>query len=242
MCCPICHNITLNIIGNKNGYDLVKCSDCSCIYVYPFPTNHQIKEMYDGYLATEKYLKKLNKKILTSRYKIFRLKKHQKSQGNAFLDVGCNIGATVRAAQISNYSATGIDLDKVAINNAQNLFKDCEFHVCSSFDLITQGKKFDFIYCSEVIEHVPDTHSFMQSLADLMHVGGILYLTTPDAGHTKVPKNFVEWKEVKPPEHIVFFNKHNMHSLLQEHGFKIIKFFWNHRTNLRVVCRKIQAE
>lgn len=238
MSCPICNNTVSNTIGIKNNLTLVVCSSCACIYVDPVPQNEHLQEMYDDYLPTEKYVKKLKKKILTSRYKIFRLKKHQKSPGNTFLDVGCNIGATVKAAQISGYSATGIDLDKTSVSKASELFEDCEFQACSTFDLIETGRKFDFIYCSEVIEHVPNVQAFVQSLADLMHPGALLYLTTPDAGHPKVPKNILNWKEVKPPEHLVFFNKSNMRLLLQEHDFEIIKFFWNHRANLRVVCRK----
>jgi len=238
MSCPVCNDNVSNTIGKKNNLTLVACPSCTCIYVDPVPDNEHLQEMYDDYLPTEKYLKKLKKKTLTSRYKIFRLKKYQNSPGESFLDVGCNIGATVRAAQLSGYSAMGIDLDKISVRKANEFFEYCEFETCSTFDLIKTGRKFDFVYCSEVIEHVPGVQAFVQSLADLMHTGALLYLTTPDAGHPKVPKNILNWKEVKPPEHLVFFNKSNMRLLLQKNGFEIIKFFWNHRANLRVVCRK----
>ncbi len=194
--------------------------------------------MYDEYLPTEKYLKKLKKKILTSRYKIFRLKKYQKNIGKEFLDVGCNIGATVRAAQLSGFNAMGIDLDKTSISKANELFDHCEFEAYSTFELVKKRRKFDFIYCSEVIEHVPNAHAFVQSLADLLETNAILYLTTPDAGHPKVPQNIINWKEVKPPEHLIFFNKNNLRTILKCHGIEIIKIYKNHRANLRVVCEK----
>ncbi|MCF6317671.1 MAG: class I SAM-dependent methyltransferase [Proteobacteria bacterium] len=238
MKCPVCKNNTPDKIGEKNDLTLVKCPTCACIYVDPIPKMDSISEIYEGYLPTEKYLKKLKKKILTSRYKIFRLKKYQKNPAKKFLDVGCNIGATVRAAQLSGYKATGIDLDSKAVNHATELFEDCEFIACPTFELVKTERKFDFIYCSEVIEHIPDVHTFVQSLADLMETNAILYLTTPDAGHSRVPKNILDWKEVKPPEHLVFFNKSNIRILLQEHGIEVIKVFWNHRANLRVACRK----
>lgn len=217
---------------------IVTCPSCACIYVDPLPEKEQLEEMYDDYLSTDKYLKKLKKKILTSRYKISRLNKYLKISGKDFLDVGCNIGATVRAAQKSGYNSMGIDLDKTAINMARELFTQCEFKACSTFELIKSERKFDFVYCSEVIEHVPGVNAFIQSLADLMKPGALLYITTPDAGHRKVPKDILKWKEVKPPEHLVFFNKKNMDLLLNNHGFEIIKFYWNHRANLRVICRK----
>lgn len=239
MSCPVCNGKTSNEIGIKNKHPLVACPSCTCIYVSPTPTASQLENLYEDYQPTEKYIKKLKKKTYTSVYKLMRLKKYRKNGGNTFLDVGCNIGATVRAAQKLGYDAMGIDLDGVSVAKAQELFEKCEFEACSTFDLVKMGRKFDFIYCSEVIEHVPSPHEFVQSLADLMTSGALLYLTTPDTGHRKVPKDFLSWKEVKPPEHIVFFNESSMRHILQEHGFEIIKFFWNHRANLRVVCRKV---
>jgi 2-polyprenyl-3-methyl-5-hydroxy-6-metoxy-1,4-benzoquinol methylase len=238
MSCPVCQTENPKEIGLKNNHMLVSCPTCSCVFVDPTPDFDQIEDLYDDYLATDKYLKKLKKKTFTARYKIFRLKKHLKKSQTRFLDVGCNIGATVRAAEIMGFNPMGIDLDNTSINKAKELFDTCEFEACSTFDLVERGRKFDFVFCSEVIEHVPFSQQFVKSLADLMDSGGLLYLTTPDIGHTRVPQDILSWKEIKPPEHIVFFNKHSMRKLLEEQGFEIIKFYRNHRANLRVVCKK----
>ncbi|MCF6320067.1 MAG: class I SAM-dependent methyltransferase, partial [Proteobacteria bacterium] len=152
MSCPVCPHNDPSTLGIKNSLTLVVCPTCECIYVNPLPEPEQLQEMYDDYLPTEKYLKKLKKKILTSRYKIFRLKRYKKNTGIKFLDVGCNIGTTVRAAQISGFNSMGIDLDKTSTNKAKELFEHCEFEACSTFKLVETGRKFDFIYCSEVIE------------------------------------------------------------------------------------------
>ena len=239
MSCPVCKNNEINEIGLKNNHMLVSCPSCTCIFVNPTPSAEELEGIYDDYLATDKYLKKRKKKTITSSYKIFRLKKYLNSSQRTFLDVGCNIGATVRAAQVMGFTSMGIDLDSTSIDKAKELFDKSEFEACSTFDLVERERKFDFIFCSEVIEHVPFPHEFVKSLVDLMSPNSILYLTTPDAGHRKVPKDTLKWKEIKPPEHIVFFNKKTMSMLLQEHGLEIIKFYKNHRANLRVVCRKI---
>ena len=240
MSCPVCNTEVYTEIGRKNNFTLVDCQSCSCIYVNPIPEPSQLQGIYEDYQPTEKYIKKLKKKIFTSVYKLLRLRRYQNNNnGKTFLDVGCNIGATVRAAQKLGYDSMGIDLDETSISKAKELFDQCEFESCSTFDLIKKERKFDFIYCSEVIEHVPFPREFVQSLADLMQPGALLYLTTPDSGHRKIPKDFLSWKEIKPPEHIVFFKKSTMRYILQEHGFEIVKFFWNHRANLRVICKKL---
>jgi len=236
--CPICYANSIIEIGIKNQHWLAKCPKCSCVFVNPVPSAEQLGEIYDDYLATDKYLKKLKKKTVTSVYKIFKLKKYLTKPQKNFLDVGCNIGATVRAAQIMGFNAMGIDLDSTSISKAKQLFTGCEFSAVSTFDLVEKQRKFDFIFCSEVIEHVPFPHEFVQSLFDLMADNAILYLTTPDTAHSRVPKDILSWKEVKPPEHIIYFNKKSLTLLLKKHGFEITKSYWNHRANLRVVCKK----
>jgi 2-polyprenyl-3-methyl-5-hydroxy-6-metoxy-1,4-benzoquinol methylase len=89
-----------------------------------------------------------------------------------------------------------------------------------------------------VIEHVPNAHSFMHHLARLTKTSGYVFLTTPDAGHWRVPKNFVQWPEVKPPEHVAWFTKNSLRHLLEAHGFEVVHFAWNLKPGLRVLARK----
>lgn len=239
MNCPLCADNHSISIGTKNNCHISQCENCQFIFMNPMPKATKIEDIYDDYRQTKNYLNKLKKKIFTSKHKLRKLKKYLNANQNEFLDVGCSIGATVEAANRLGYSATGIDLDSAVIEQAKKLFTDCQFHPLSTDELVAKNKQFDLVYCAEVIEHVPDPHAFMQSLSALVKLDGILYLTTPDAGHRKVPKDFVSWKQVIPPEHIIYFNRKNMNTLLVEHGFEAIKFKWNHRANMRVICRKI---
>lgn len=238
MSCPLCIKEIFKPVGSKNEFELFKCQNCKLIFVHPEPNQEQLQNIYNDYDETEKYLKKLNKKRLTSKFKLKRISKFLSISQNKFLDVGCNIGATVIAAHNLGFQSSGIDLDKKAIKKAKELFKDCQFDSITTQDLVKSNKKFDLIYCAEVIEHIVDIHSFMESLSNLTNPNGVLYLTTPDAGHIRVPKKIANWKEVKPPEHIRFFNKKNMKKLLQTYQFKIEKLYCNHRANLRVIARK----
>ncbi len=239
MTCPLCQNTTSKPVGTKNNFSLVACDRCNFIYVAPVPESAQLHTLYDGYSQTDKYLKKLKKKIFTSKLKVKRIGKFINSTQKQFLDVGCSIGATVAAADQLGYNAMGIDLDEVALKKANELFGECEFQAITTQDLLSTGRKYDVIYCAEVIEHVPDPHDFMQSLVDLLNPDGVLYLTTPDAGHVRVPKDFVSWNRVTPPEHICYFSRKNMKTLLEQHQLKPIKFYWSHRANMRVIARKL---
>ena len=240
MSCPLCFETGFVDIGEKNGYKLVTCSSCGFIYVNPMPTTMQLEDVYKDYRQTKRYLKKLRKKIFTSTFKLKRLKRHQKISGKEFLDVGCSIGATVEAAHRLGYQSMGIDLDKPVVTRAQKMFPHIEFNSITTELLVKNKRTFDFIYCAEVIEHVPNPRQFVKTLTDLMNENALLYITTPDAGHRRVPKNFVNWNRVTPPEHICYFSRTTMQKVLEESGLTVIKFYWSHRANLRVLCYKTQ--
>jgi hypothetical protein len=72
-----------------------------------------------------------------------------------------------------------------------------------------------------------------------MKVGGVLWLTTPDAGHFRVPKDFPRWKEVIPPEHVNFFNRDSLAKLLSQYDIQIEKKQLLWKPSLRVRARRV---
>ena len=237
--CPLCSESRADSVGQKNGYPIVRCVNCGLIYLSPMPAAEEIAAMYDDYDPTQMYLGKYRKKILTATYKQKLAARHLESGSRRFLDIGCNLGAVCEAARRQGFDATGIDLDEATLDKARELFPDCRFDCITSYELAERGEKFDLVFCTEVLEHVPETHRFAASFRDLLNDRGILYLTTPDAGHKRIPDDFVSWDEVKPPEHVMFYSRDTVSRLLQQHGFEIIRFRWCHRANLRVLARAV---
>jgi len=237
--CPLCTEMPADRVGEKNGYPIVRCNNCELIFLRPMPGTEEIAAMYDDYDPTQMYLGKIRKKILTATYKQKLAARFLEGSSRKFLDIGCNLGAVCEAARRQGYDATGIDLDDATLQKARELFPECRFDCMTSYDLAESGEKFDLVFCTEVLEHVPETHHFAASFRDLLNERGILYLTTPDAGHKRIPDDFISWDEVKPPEHVMFYSRQTVKRLLEEHGFEIIRFRWCHRANLRVIARAI---
>ena len=77
----------------------------------------------------------------------------------------------------------GIDIDDDAIKKTKIIFNKNEFECISLKDLNLRGRKYGIVYCSEVIEHLPELKNFMKSLYDALDKNGILYITTLDIGH-----------------------------------------------------------
>lgn len=237
MSCPICNSSSTNSIGEKNGFNLDCCSQCGLFFANPMPTDDVIDAFYQNYVTAIKYKKKVFKKTLTALVKIMRASFYKRTTTKSFLDVGCNIGSVVRAAKILGYQATGIDLDVGAIQTAKEKDPSSEYVAQGPESFSKTGNTYDLVFCMEVLEHTPNVREFAKSLRKLTKKGGVLYLTTPDSGHWKVPGDFPSWKEVRPPEHIVWFNKSNIRELFEASGFEIIKIMKYHRANIRLLAR-----
>lgn len=237
--CKACHTslTAVKSVGEKNGYNFLPCPSCGTVTVDPFPTLEQITAFYQGYKGTTDYRAKRDKKIRRAMGRIKRLKKL--TRGRKFLDVGCNYGFTVKAAQDLELDAFGIDMDAAAIKECQSTFGDKNFDAVSVQDYAARGEKADIVYTSEVIEHVPDPDSFVEAISKILRKNGVLYLTTPDAGHWRRTKDFAQWNEAIPPEHITYFTRRGMKGLLEKHGLKVEKFFFSLKPGMRVIARKV---
>jgi SAM-dependent methyltransferase len=104
----------------------------------------------------------------------------------------------------------------------------------ASFD----GERFDAIACSEVIEHAPDCNRFTRALADLLVPGGLLYLTTPDIGHWRRPRDLDRWDAFCPPSHCIYFSPGNLSRLLAKHGLTVAWRAWSLKPGIKLIARK----
>ncbi len=222
--------------GRLQDFAFVKCADCGFRFVSPCPDAAYLGEFYRRYPGTEQYGAKRDKKIKRALRRIRRLKRF--APGRRFLDVGCNLGYAVEAARLEGFSATGIDLDARAVSSARAQFPEAAFYVSDVESLRASGATFDFVYCCEVIEHLPEVRPFAGSLAGLLGPGGLLFLTTPDAGHVRVPRAFLTWDAVKPPEHLCWFTKCSLRTLFEDVGFRPLRFSFNLKPGIKMLARK----
>lgn len=222
--------------GEDGGYDLHQCTACGTVVIAPLPTPEVLDDIYSRYRTTDRYEQKRDKKLKRSRRRIARLKNYV--TGNRFLDVGCSLGYTVAAALELGMDAHGIDIDPVTIESAQNSFGADRFTATTIADFAEGDETFDILYTAETIEHTLDPHAFMAASSKLLNPQGLLYLTTPDAGHLRVPKDITTWNEIQPPIHIFHLTKNALTLMLRRHGLSLVKFQLNMKPGIRLLARK----
>jgi 2-polyprenyl-3-methyl-5-hydroxy-6-metoxy-1,4-benzoquinol methylase len=114
---------------------------------------------------------------------IFRFLDLEKT--DLLLDVGCASGHQVfRAAPLCKH-ATGIDVAIDFIKTAEEFAKEnnianVEFACYDGNKLPYSDNFFDKLICSEVIEHVPDEHVFLDDIVRVVKPGGICVFTVPN--------------------------------------------------------------
>ncbi len=218
--------------------DFLQCADCGQVVVERMPPDDALAAYYQSYPSSPSYAAKAQKKILRARRRIRRLRRLVPS--GRFLDIGCNLGFAVEAARQLGFAATGIEVDTDAVATARRQFPECEFEAATAGAFAETGRDFDLLYCAEVIEHLSRVRPFAAALARLVRPGGVLYLTTPDAGHWAVPRDFVSWNEVKPPEHLRWFTKRALGRLFGDAGFEIARFKWSLKPGIRMIAIRRQ--
>lgn len=101
----------------------------------------------------------------------------------SLLDIGCGGGLLTEAMAVRGAKVSGIDMSPAAIEVA-NLHKleselQIDYKVSSAEDFAKdEQNKFDVITCMELLEHVPDPASLVQSVAKMLNTGGYAFFST----------------------------------------------------------------
>lgn len=204
------------------------------------PSAAAVAALYDDAYAgaTQGYFAKSASKLRRARRRVKRIARFAPPKAGArFLDVGCNAGYTVEAAREAGYQAHGIELDPVSYRFAKDHYPANQYFNGPIEDY-TPGVTFDAVYCAEVIEHVPEVDRFTAAIAGLMRPGAILYMTTPDLGHWRTPKDVAQWSAFTPPGHCLFFTFDSLTRLLARHGLSVFRRQAAFKPGLKILARR----
>lgn len=94
------------------------------------------------------------------------------------VDIGCGVGSTLTAFH-PEYHCIGYDPSPDAIEFARARYPDFELHVGLAADAAEVLGRVDVVLLNDVIEHVPDDHALLESVAGRMKPGAHLIVTVP---------------------------------------------------------------
>ena len=137
------------------------------------------------------------------------------------LEVGCGFGYALDFVRWAfGWDARGVDPSPLAAAGRAALGLDIAPESLGRAAGADRGAR-DLVFCSEVIEHVPDPHGFVQVLGSHLAEDGVLVLTTPNAGaiRREAPEAMV-LSVLSPGHHLVLFRPATLRRLLEVSGFR----------------------
>ena len=151
--------------------------------------------------------------------------------GLSVLDIGCGGGLLSEPLTRLGARVTGVDADAAGVaaaaTHAGEVGLEIDYICAAAEDLVAEGRRFDAVVASELIEHVADHEAFADALAELVRPGGVLVLTTINRTPRSyaaaivgveyvlrwVPRGTHDWNKFPTPEELA--------ALLSPRGFAV---------------------
>jgi SAM-dependent methyltransferase len=106
--------------------------------------------------------------------------------GERVLDLGCGAGRFVAALRDAGADVVGVELAEAALERARRVAPGADLRRVEPDGSLPVGHgEIDLVWCSEVLEHVPDTAALLTEVRRVLRARGRLLLTVPDHGRVK---------------------------------------------------------
>lgn len=220
MPCPVCGGRAFDALFERQAQAFVRCRECTLTLINPQPSLAAIAAGYDADYSAG-YMRKAEKKLRRARRRVARIRRRHVAEGR-WLDVGCSAGFVVRAAADAGYEAHGCDIEAAGIRYGRDELGLDGLRLGLVHEQAWPDHWFNVISAYDVIEHVPDLNAFVAELKRLLHPDGVIDIGTPDIGHWRVPAPLSTWNEIKPGEHLYYFDRHTLGRLLARHELRVV--------------------
>lgn len=150
-------------------------------------------------------------------------------------DLGCGNGYLAGQLAANGYQVTGVDASPSGTEIAGRHYPGVNF-VCALIDRhlpqAMGGAKFDLVISSDVIEHLYRPADILEAAAELLEPQGHLLLGTPYHGYVKnlalsiTGRMDAHFTALWDGGHIKFFSVNTLSTIIEQHGFSDLRFFF----------------
>lgn len=228
--CIACGHPDATPLLQSGDYSIVRCNSCRLGFLWPQPASSEQLGLYsEGYFQSDDsvgrgysgYVEQAANHRATFRDRLRLMP--SPSPGDRLLDVGAATGFFVEQARAAGWNAEGVELSPWAVDFArhtvgvpvrQGTLADANYDE-ASFRALTMW---------EVIEHLPDPVAVLHEARRVLEPGGLLHLSTPDAGSLVARvagRRWLGWRKI--PEHLYYFDLPSLTRVLRSSGFEVTR-------------------
>jgi len=126
--------------------------------------------------------RKINKRETEKRLKVVfnELLEGHSLKGAKVLEIGCGLGYFSERAYKLGAKVTGVDVGKNLLKISKKRVPKGIFILGSASQLPFSKESFDFVLCTEVIEHVENQRKAIEEMFRVIKKGGMLVITSPN--------------------------------------------------------------
>jgi SAM-dependent methyltransferase len=153
------------------------------------------------------------------------------------LDIGCGYGYFLAASRSRGYEVCGLDLSEWAQRYARGKL-GISVTLGSMQKGVFAARSFDIITMWHFLEHTPDPDLSLRQAGEWLKEGGILVVDVPNYEGTDARYLRQAWDGWCLPYHLWHFTRGSLITLLQSHGFRVVKYKDYHS---EVIKKKLRA-
>jgi SAM-dependent methyltransferase len=200
--------------GRRDQYTLVRCPDCSLVWLVNAPQPHEMHAHYTD--AYDRLISESGERS-TARWD-FRVEAVEQMKGaGALLDLGCSSGAFLNLLDKGRWELYGIEMSPesakaAAARTGAKVFSG------DILDVRFPPKSFDVITCFDVLEHLYEPRRILARVAEWLKPGGIFYVLVPniDSAEGRVFGGY--WHGLELPRHLFHYSPASLKFLAESVG------------------------
>ena len=214
----------------RDGFEILRCPRCGLLFRADPPQRGELSKLYgDAYFRAAEanghrgegypdYMEDEELHRRNARPRLDLLGQHVRP--GRLLDVGCAAGFFLDEARRRGWEAVGVELAPSMVANAhERLGLDV---IEAPFDEIgISGSLFDALTMWDYIEHSVDPVADLRRAYSLLRPGGVLALSTGDAGSLVARLSGRRWHLLTPRHHNFFFNRQTLARALSAAGLHV---------------------
>ena len=200
VCCPACQGLRQRLRGQKDGHRVWECRGCGALFVLTAPGGAALQHLYGHYYDRARFTTPTT--VTASLETLVRSAERFRKTGRWF-DVGYGEGGLLSVAERHRWACHGMEVSPQALEYGRR--RAWVVTTDPGGDSRFRDGAFDVMTMIELLEHVPDPTRFLSDAARWLRPGGLLYVTTPNAGSLNRRVLGLSWSVVSPPEHVVLW-------------------------------------
>jgi len=239
--CPTCGMDTKKklIYKRDDGIGFYKCLQCNIEYASPRLIESELLKLYEGddWKDLSKYADWTYQNWKDSKGPHYclikenvKLIKKFLNTGSSILDVGCDIGLTVKSLEENGYYSEGVEISSVGAKIAKEK-TGIKVHNME-LESYKSEIKFDGVLLLDVLEHLYDPTKVLKECANHMKIGSYIFIHVPHHGGISARfKRFLHKRGLKKgykhfgfPAHIYAFDRKSLKAILAKSGFKTVHY------------------